>query len=219
MTRIRVASLQYFIRPVATFDQFRDQVQSLVETAVDYGCDLIVFPEYFTIQLLTLDDVKRPITEQIRTLAGQVPRYLELLGGLARTHRTHIVGGSIPTALDGQVYNTCYVFGPKGEHGMQAKLHLTRWEAEEWKVSPGDRLRVFEADFGRFAVNICYDVEFPEIARVAARHDAVAPLRGARGAGAPAWPQADPRRRPPPRLSPVRRPADDGRVRRASGGR
>ena len=172
MNRIRVASLQYFIRPVATFDQFRDQVQSLVETAVDYGCHLIVFPEYFTIQLLTLDDVKRPITEQIRTLAGQVPRYLELLGGLARTHRTHIVGGSIPTALDGQIYNTCYVFGPKGEHGMQGKLHLTRWEAEEWKVSPGDRLRVFEADFGRFAVNICYDVEFPEIARVAARHDA-----------------------------------------------
>lgn len=172
MDRIRVASLQYFIRPVATFDEFRDQVVSLVETAVDYKCDLIVFPEYFTVQLLTLSDVKRSIPEQIRDLAGQVPRYVELLGGLAKKHRTHIVGGSIPTALDGEVFNTSYVFGPRGVYGMQGKLHMTRWETEEWLVSPGQTLRVFETDFGRFAVNICYDVEFPEIARVAARHDA-----------------------------------------------
>jgi predicted amidohydrolase len=172
--RIRVASLQYYIRPVATFDQFRDQVESLVETAVDYKCDLIVFPEYFTVQLLTLDDVKRPITAQIRTLAAKVPAYLELLAGLAKKHRTYIVGGSIPTAADAGdgVYNTCYVFGRSGAHGVQAKLHMTRWETEEWKVSAGERLRVFESDFGRFAVNICYDVEFPEIARVAARQGA-----------------------------------------------
>ncbi|MGE5216006.1 MAG: nitrilase-related carbon-nitrogen hydrolase [Chloroflexota bacterium] len=49
--RLRVASLQYFIRPVETFAQFRDQVDALVETAADYDCDLIVFPEYFTVQL------------------------------------------------------------------------------------------------------------------------------------------------------------------------
>ncbi|HZD41789.1 MAG TPA: hypothetical protein VE131_13785, partial [Terriglobales bacterium] len=68
--RIRVASLQYFIRPVQTFEQFRDQVAALVETASDYDCHLMVFPEYFTVQLLTLGDVKRPIREQIRDLAA-----------------------------------------------------------------------------------------------------------------------------------------------------
>ena len=36
MDRLRVASLQYFIRPVATFDAFRDQVAALIETAADY---------------------------------------------------------------------------------------------------------------------------------------------------------------------------------------
>lgn len=54
MERIRVGALQYFIRPVSTFDQFRDQVEALVETAADYKCHLLVFPEYFTVQLLTL---------------------------------------------------------------------------------------------------------------------------------------------------------------------
>jgi predicted amidohydrolase len=73
--RIRVASLQYFIRPVQSFEQFRDQVEGLVETAADYKCHLLVFPEYFSVQLLTLGNVKRPIREQIRDLAKQAPRF------------------------------------------------------------------------------------------------------------------------------------------------
>ena len=45
MERLRVASLQYLIRPVSSFDQFRDQVEGLIDTASDYGCQLLVFPE------------------------------------------------------------------------------------------------------------------------------------------------------------------------------
>jgi len=173
LDRIRVASLQYYIRPVESFDRFRDQVISLVETAADYGSRLIVFPEYFTVQLLTLGDIKRPMPEQVRALATQVPRYRELLAALAKKHGAYIVGGSIPVVDDDdRVFNRSFVFAPGGEIGEQGKLHLTRWEDEEWEVSESRMLRVFEGDFGRFAVNICYDVEFPEIARVAARADA-----------------------------------------------
>ena len=77
--QIRVAALQYFIRPVNSFQQFHDQVESLVETAADYKCRLVVFPEYFTTQLLTLDNVKRPIREQVRSLAQQAPRFVEMM--------------------------------------------------------------------------------------------------------------------------------------------
>ncbi len=173
MERIRIASLQYYFRPVASFGEFRDQVVSLVETAADYRTRLIVFPEYFTCQLLTLGDVKAPIVEQVRRLSDQVPRYRELLSKLARERGVHIVGGSIPVAGEGEaVYNVCHVFAPNGEVGEQAKLHMTRWETEEWQISSGERLRIFETDWGRFGVAICYDVEFPEIARVAARKGA-----------------------------------------------
>ena len=48
-----------------------------METAEDYKCQLVVFPEYFTVQLLTLGNIKRPIAEQIRDLAQQVPRFME----------------------------------------------------------------------------------------------------------------------------------------------
>jgi len=171
MDRIRVASLQYYIRPVATFDQFRDQVESLVWTAADYRCQILVFPEYFTAQLLTLGDVKRPIRDQIRDLAGQAERVTELLADLARRSRMHICGGTVPTMDDGDdaVYNQCTLFSPSGTVGIQRKLHMTRFETEEWIVSPGVRLRVFESELGRIAVTVCYDVEFPELARAAAR--------------------------------------------------
>ncbi len=173
MNTLRVASLQYYIRPVDSFEQFRDQVVSLVETAADYKSRLIVFPEYFTCQLLTLGDTKQPITEQVRRLSDQVPRYRDLLSGLAQQRGVYIVGGSIPVAGDGEsLYNVCHVFSPRGEVGTQAKLHMTRWESEEWLVSPGERLRIFDTDWGKMAVAICYDVEFPELARVAARQGA-----------------------------------------------
>jgi predicted amidohydrolase len=172
LERIRVASLQYFIRPVQTFEQFRDQVESLIETAEDYRCQLVVFPEYFTVQLLTLGNVKRPILEQIYDLSQQVPRFQEMMAGFARKFNIHVVAGTIPVLDGDHIYNECFVFSPRGNMGVQGKMHMTRFENEDWKVRARSQLRVFEAEFGRFAVNICYDVEFPEIARAAARKDA-----------------------------------------------
>ncbi len=170
IARPRVAALQYLIRPVGSFDEFAEQVRGLVMTAKDYKCQLLVFPEYFTVQLLTLNDINRPITEQIRRLADQVPRFKELMGGLSRSSGLYLVAGSIPACGSGdEVFNESYLFSPGGGCGVQGKLHMTRWESEEWLVSPHDRLRVFDTDLGRLAITICYDVEFPELAREAAR--------------------------------------------------
>jgi predicted amidohydrolase len=171
MDRIRVATLQYFIRPVKTFAEFREQVAGLVDTAADYKCQLVVFPEYFTVQLLTLGDVRRPIDAQVRALAAQLPEFLECMSSLARKHALHIVAGTIPvlSGTDDDVLNVSYFFTPQGTHGSQPKLHATRFEREDWRVSGGADLRVFDSALGRIAIAICYDVEFPEIARAAAR--------------------------------------------------
>jgi predicted amidohydrolase len=168
--RVRVATVQYWIRPVDSFDDFHDQVKGLVDTAADYDCALIVFPEYFTLQLLTIGDTSRPAWQQVRGLARLVPRYVEMMSDLAIRSRMYIVAGSI-AALDEDgdtLYNDSYIFGPSGDHVTQGKLHMTRWEAEDWRVSPRKGIHVIEAAFGRMAVAICYDVEFPELARAAA---------------------------------------------------
>lgn len=173
MDRIRVGTLQYLIRPVRAFEEFAEQVSALVETARDYDCQLVVFPEYFTVQLLTLGDIRRPMPEQIRTLAAQAPRYIELMASLARRYSIYIVAGTTPVlAQDGHtVHNISHVFGPSGDYGTQGKLHMTRFEANEWNVSPSSGITIFKTAFGPMAVAICYDVEFPEVARAAARQD------------------------------------------------
>jgi predicted amidohydrolase len=141
--RIRVASLQYSLSPVRSFEQFRDQVESLIETAAEYKCNLIVFPEYFTLQLLTLGDVKRPIQDQVHDLARYVPRFIEMVSELARRTALYIAAGTIPV-LDndnGLVHNECFFFGPNGDYGIQGKLHMTRFESEEWHISPHSSLK------------------------------------------------------------------------------
>lgn len=171
MNRARIATLQYFVRPIDHFSQFEEQVAGLVHTAADYDCDLIVFPEYFTSQLLTLGDIHRPMDEQIRTLAAHVPKYIEVFEGLARECRIHIVAGSIPTldpSVPDRVFNDSFLFSPDGSYAVQGKLNMTRFEKEFWRVSPRDTLRIFETPMGRIAIAICYDVEFPEICRAAA---------------------------------------------------
>ena len=171
MERLRVASLQYLIRPVQSFGQFADQVEGLVDTAAGYDAQLLVFPEYFTAQLLTLGDVRRPIKDQIRSLACERDRFVNLMADLAKRSGCYVVAGTIPVidAETDTVRNQCFFCSPRGDVGMQGKLKMTRFEREEWHVTDSRTLRVFDTDFGRVAIAICYDVEFPEIARAAAR--------------------------------------------------
>jgi predicted amidohydrolase len=171
MDRVRVAALQYYIRPVDRFDQFADQVESLVWTAKDYKAHLLVFPEYFSTQLLTLGNTRLPIRDQIRILADQAAAIDELFARLSRDSGIHLVGGTVPCKDDDgvRVYNQCMVYSPEGGVGRQRKLHMTRFETEEWDVAAGVSLRVFDTSIGRIGVTICYDVEFPELARALAR--------------------------------------------------
>lgn len=159
------------MRPVRTFDEFKQQVVGLVDTAADYKTHLMLFPEYFTTQLLTLGDVRRPIAEQVRDLADQRELFEELMRREAARSGIHILAGTLPVWDDHyqQVFNQGYLFSPSGGMGVQRKLHMTRFESEEWMIATGHRLRVFDTELGRMAITICYDVEFPELARAAAR--------------------------------------------------
>jgi len=172
--RVRIAASQYFLRPIASFEDFEAQAGAWIEAAKDYRCRLVLFPEYFTAQLLSLGDPRRPLREQIEGLANLEGRFVEFFRSQAKRHGLTVVAGTIPSWGGGKsrLVNRCHVFGPSGSESFQDKLQMTRFESEEWDVRSGHGLRLFESDFGKFAVNICYDVEFPEFAREAARQGA-----------------------------------------------
>ncbi len=168
---VRLAAVQYQMRPIASFEEFERQVTFFVDTAGDYRCDFVAFPELLTTQLLTLVDQRRP-GSAARKLAEFTDRYLELFQHLAIRYHVNIVGGSNFALEGGVLYNVSYLFRRDGTLGKQYKIHITPAEWRWWGVAGGDKVEVFETDCGRVAILICYDVEFPELARIAARKGA-----------------------------------------------
>jgi predicted amidohydrolase len=124
-----------------------------------------VLPEIFTTQLLSFMDTDTDIKAAVRSLHDFTPRYQELMAELARKYNYYLIAGSHPNLRDGLLYNTAFMFSPKGDVFTQDKIHLTRWEREKWDTSPGNKLHLFHTDYGAISILICYDIEFPELAR------------------------------------------------------
>jgi predicted amidohydrolase len=66
---------------------------------------------------------------------------------------------------DGHYRNRCFLFRPDGDSEFQDKLQMTRFENEQWFIAAGDEIKTFDTEFGRIGIDICYDSEFPMIAR------------------------------------------------------
>lgn len=164
--RARVAAVQYHMRPVEDFEAFCSQCEFYMETAAEYRCDFLLFPELLTNQLLGLLEPGRP-GRAARGLHRFTERYLDFFGRMAIKYAVNIIGGSHLTVEDGRLYNIAYLFHRNGRVDKQYKLHITPAEAKWWGVAGGDRIEVFETDRGKVAIAICYDVEFPEYVRVA----------------------------------------------------
>ncbi len=93
--------------------------------------------------------------------------YKRVFSEAARAHSMYVVAGSayIPDEETGKVVNAAYVFGPEGESlGWQNKIHL--YIEDTHICTAGDEIKVFETDFGKIAVPICYEGMFPEICRI-----------------------------------------------------
>jgi predicted amidohydrolase len=87
----------------------------------------------------------------------------------AKKHQLYIIGGStVILRNDGKLYNVAHFFTPRGKVYTQDKLHITPYEREMWNVRPGNGLKVFDTPMGRVAIQVCYDIEFPEVARLLA---------------------------------------------------
>lgn len=167
VANVRIAVVQYQLRPIDSFEDFARQSEFFVDTAAEYRSDFALFPELFTTQLLSCVPGQRP-GQAARTLAEFTPRYLDLFRGLAIRYNVNVVGGSQFTVEDGRLLNVSFLFRRDGTIERQSKVHITPAERKWWGVEPGEGVAVFDTDRGKVAILICYDVEFPELARIAA---------------------------------------------------
>ena len=168
---VRVALVQYEMRTISAFEEFERQCAFFVDTAADSRVDFVLFPELFTLQLLSLVTAERPGTAA-RRLADFTPQYLELFAHLSVKYNVNIVAGSQFTLENERLYNISYLFRRDGSIGKQYKIHVTPNEQRWWGVTGGSRVEVMDTDCGKIAILVCYDIEFPEICRVAAARGA-----------------------------------------------
>jgi len=164
--KMRVSAVQYHLHTIGSFEEFAAQVEHYVRTAQEFHADFVLFPELFTTQLMSIGDGTGKALP-IQALPGFTERYMALFKGLAAESGMHIIGGTHIIEENGSLYNVAYLFYPDGRVGEQRKLHITPSEIEAWNMQPGNELALFDTDKGRIAILICYDIEFPEIVRMA----------------------------------------------------
>lgn len=164
--KLRVSSVQYHLHTIRSFEEFAQQVDHYVRAALEFETDFILFPEFFTTQLLSIgNDNGEPLA--INELPDFTVQYLDLFTSLAVKTKTHIVGGTHVIRNNDKLYNVAHLFYPDGTVATQAKLHITPTEVNEWNMAAGDELHLFDTEKGRIAILTCYDIEFPEIVRMA----------------------------------------------------
>jgi predicted amidohydrolase len=136
------------------------------------GATVIVLPEMFNCPYETL----------------RFPAYAEEAGGIsytmmqeaAKRNKIYLIAGSMPEKEADRIYNTSFIFSPTGECiGRHRKMHLFdidiqngQYFMESETLTAGDDITVFDTEFGKMGVAICYDVRFPELARLMAERGA-----------------------------------------------
>lgn len=142
-----------------------------IDAAGRLGLDIVCLPEAITLvgtRLTgpqTAEPIPGPSTERLAAAAGR--NRLWVVAGLYEREGL-------------QVYNTAVLLDRQGRlAGKYRKIHLPR---EEWDkgITPGHEYPVFQTDFGRVAIQICYDWFFPEV-------DTIFALKGAEVVFAPTW--------------------------------
>ncbi len=163
---VRIASVQYQVRKVSSFEDFAKQVEYFVDVASGYRADFVVFPELFTIPLLSIDTERLSPQKSMERITEYTSDYVALMQNLSVSYNINIIGGSHPTRIEnGDIQNHAYVFLRDGQVHVQAKLHPTPNESYWWNIKGGDSLKAIHTDCGPIGVLICYDSEFPEPAR------------------------------------------------------
>ncbi|TVR67689.1 MAG: GNAT family N-acetyltransferase [Spirochaetaceae bacterium] len=164
-TQVRIGMVQWQMRAVTSLEDLLEQVEFFVDAVSDYQSDFCVFPEFFNAALMGLGNQETSVAA-VRNLSEYTPRIRDALSHLAVTYNINIVGGSMPSWEGDEMYNVAYLCHRDGRVEQQYKLHITPQENRSWAMQGGTRLRVFETDAGKVGILICYDVEFPELARL-----------------------------------------------------
>ena len=165
MNKFRAAAIQ-----MPTVEDKMENIKAVrhyLEQIKAQKVDFVVLPEMFCCPYQT-----EKFPEYAEEEGGSV---WKALSAYAKEYNIYLVAGSVPEKDDeGRVYNTCYIFDRQGvQIGKHRKTHLFDIDVkggqsfkESDTLTAGNSGTVFETEFGRMGVMICFDIRFPEFARM-----------------------------------------------------
>jgi predicted amidohydrolase len=127
-----------------------------------------LFPEFFTAPLMA-DYNHLGEALAIRELAKYTDPLRRKFVEFAMAYNINIITGSMPIVENGSLLNVTYLCRRDGTWESFYKIHPTPSEVSAWGMVGGNKLEVLDTDCGRIGILICYDVEFPELARIYAK--------------------------------------------------
>ena len=154
MEKIKVSAVQFAFKPISSFEEFASNVENLVNQAK--GSDFVIFPEAFTMELQYF--------VEINEIHKFEDKYIDLFKQLSEKTGQYIVAGSHTVKRNEKLYNIGHVFYPDGQIFTHTKTHLMPAEVK-MGFTHGTEFKIFEIDGVKFGIGICYEMEFPEVAR------------------------------------------------------
>lgn len=165
---MKLAAAAYPLDFLPDWAAYAAKLTDWVARAAQEGADLLVFPEYGAMELASLGgaDVAANLEAALQEVMRHQAVVIALHEDLAARFKLHILGASGPAMADGpRPVNRAILYGPNGRIGQQDKQIMTRFEREIWDIAPGHGLTLFDTALGKIGVIICYDAEFPLLAR------------------------------------------------------
>ena len=148
--------------------------RALIAAAAEAGADIAVLPEMFCCEYRN-----RAFVENRERAGG--PAWA-MLSAAAAENGVYLVGGSLPEEEGGRLYNSSFVFDRAGRQIARCrKTHLFdiavdggQHFQESATFTAGDDICVFDTEFGKMGLCICFDMRFPELARIMSMEGALA---------------------------------------------
>ena len=161
---IKIACAQYQMEQLPDLASYVIKIEKLITEAKKQGATLLVLPEYAGVEIACN---KFDTDEELyNALEPLVPKYIDFYQKLAKKYDIYIQAGTIVEKISSDKYsNRAYLFSPTGSYGYQDKLQLTQFEHNLKLLQRGSEQKIFVTPFGKIAIAVCYDSEFPEIVR------------------------------------------------------
>ena len=144
-----------------------ENAKSMILKAIQENTDFIVLPEMFNCPYENEKFIEYCEEENTSYTLSEISK-------LANKNNTYILAGSIPEKEENKVYNTSYLFDKNGSIiAKHRKMHLFDIDVkgkiyfkESDTLSPGNQVTIAKTEFGKIGIGICYDIRFPELARL-----------------------------------------------------